>query len=183
MSEDVSELESLISEYDETAGAPEPTPNAEIGKLTKAIQPVVDYVNADRAEKQQKQIKADVKDITGFFSEAEELKDIPDELKRGFIEAHAQDNADFGKAFDNKAENPKAWEAARETARDKFTELVSKLPGSTVRTDVEAAKAAVDGTTETIPSGEGPSPVQKMRMGPKEWRDYKEEQERQAEAS
>ena len=158
------ELESLLSEYDESAGAPEPTPNAEIGKLAKTIQPVVDYVNEDRAQKQKAQFDTDVKDIVGFLSKGEGLKELPDKLKRGFLEVHAQDNAEFGLAFDNKAKNPKAWEAAKEKARDSLKEVASRIPGSKGRT--HAGRPGSD---------DGISPVQKMKMSDFEWRVYLDE--------
>jgi hypothetical protein len=196
---EATELESLIKEYEGDTEAADTkvidskvpdtkpidtTSNVEIGKLTKAIKPVVDYVNHEKAQKQQDQFDTDVKDIMEFFSEEEKLKEFPDKLKKGFLEAHAQEDPDFKSAFENRTKNPKAWETAKETARDAFTELVSDLPSSKVRTDVEAAKAAVDGTTEDKPaSEEGPSPVKKMAMSDYEWRQYKEEQAQHAEAS
>ena len=121
--------------------------------------------------------------IVDFFSEADELKDLPEKMKRGFLEAHAQETMEFKTAFENRAKDPKAWETAREAARDSFTEMVSELPGSKVRTDVEAALAAVDVTTDKPASDEGPSPVKKMKMSDYEWRQYMEEQELLAEAS
>ena len=196
---EATELESLIKEYEGDTKTPDtktadikttdvrtvdPTPNVEIGKLAKAIQPVVDYVKEVKAEKQQDRFDTDVKDIMDYFSEVDELKVIPEKLRRGFLESHAQDAPDFKTAFENRAKNPKAWETARESARDAFTELVAELPSSTVRTDVEAAHAAVDGTSEDKPaSEEGPSPVKKMAMSDYEWRQYKEEQSQLAEAS
>jgi len=189
------ELESLLKEYEggtetpvttepKSETKPEPTPNADISNFAKAVKPVVDYVNEVKAEKQQERFDADLKGIMTFFSEADELKELPDKLKRGFLEAHAQEDPDFKTAFENRAKNPKAWETVKETARDAFVELVSDLPNSKVRTDVEAALAAVDGTSEDKPaSEEGPSPVKKMAMSDYEWRQYKEEQSQLAEAS
>ncbi len=190
---EATELESLIKEYEgdtetpvtaEPKSEPEPRPNADISKVLKAVQPAVDFVKEVKAEKQQERFDADLKNIMTFFSEADELKELPDKLKRGFLEAHAQEDPEFKTAFENRAKNPKAWETARESARDAFTELVAELPSSTVRTDVEAAHAAVDGTSEDKPaSEEGPSPVKKMAMSDYEWRQYKEEQSQLAEAS
>ena len=196
---EATELESLLKEYEgdtkttdsKTADiklpdtkTPDTTSNVEIGKLAKAIKPVVDYVNEEKAQKQQERFKADVGEIIDFFSEVEELKGLPDKLKRGFLEAHAQEIPEFKTAFENRAKDSKAWNEARETARDAFTELVSELPGSKVRTDVEAALAAVDGKEADKPaSEEGPSTVKKINMSDYEWRQYKEEQELLAEAS
>ena len=196
---EATELESLIKEYEgdtetpdtkvadiKTIGSktPEPTPSADLAKFAKAVKPAVDFVNEVKAEKQQERFDADLKGIMEFFSEEEKLKEVPDKLKRGFLEAHAQETPDFKTAFENRGKNPKAWETARETARDAFTELVSELPGSKVRTDIEAAHAAVDGMTDDKPaSEEGPSPVKKMAMSDYEWRQYKEEQSQLAEAS
>lgn len=196
---EAAELDSLIRDYEGATKTPDtktadiktndvrvvdPTPNVEIGKLAKAIQPVVDYVKEVKAEKQQVRFDTDLKDIMDYFSEVDELKVLPDKLRRGFLEAHAQETPDFKKAFENRAKNPEAWETARESARDAFTELVAELPSSKVRTDVEAAQAAVDGTTEDKPaSDDGPSTVKKINMSDYEWRQYKEEQELLAEAS
>ena len=196
---EATELDSLIKEYEGATSTPdtitvdskpavipptEPTHDPGIGKLAKAIQPVVDYVNQEKTQKQQGRFAAEVKDVLDFFSEADELKELPDKLKRGVLEAHAQEDSEFKAAFDNRVKAPKAWETARESARDAFTELASKLPNSKVRSDVEAAHAAVDGTTEDKPaSEEGPSPEEKMRMSDFEWRKHTEHEQRLAEAS
>ena len=152
-----------------------------VGEMADAVQPAVDFVNEVKAEKQRERFDADVKDILGFFSKAVELKGLPEKLQRGFIETHAQDDPDFNTAFENKASNPKAWEVAKEKARDALTEMVSELPGSKVRTDVKAALASVDGDTGTPASYDRPSPVKLMNMPDWEWKQYKEEQERLAE--
>lgn len=152
---EAAELQSLISEYGDGTNT---TSNADVAEFAKTMQPVVDYVNNVKAEEQQKRAKAEVKDIVGFFSKEEGLKGIPDKLKRGFLEVHAQENADFGLAFDNKAKNPKAWQAAKKKARDALTEIASKIPGSKGRTDVG-----------------GPSPEQAMKMNAWEWREYLDE--------
>ena len=151
MSDDAAALEFLLGQYESST-------NADVGKLARVMQPVVDYVNKERVEKQQEAFDADVKDITAFFSEADGLKEIPDKLKRGFIEVHAQENAEFQTAFDNKDKNPKAWQAAKEKARDALTEITSKLPGSKGRTEVG-----------------DPSPEQLMKMTAWEWREYLDE--------
>lgn len=198
---EATELESLIKEYEgdtkiadsDTAGGkspdtndtkpPESTPHADIGKVLRAVQPAVDFVKKQEAKDAKAEFKADVKEVIDFFSEADELKDLPDKLKRGFLEVHAQETPEFKTAFENKAKDPKAWGKAMESARDAFTELASDLPSSKVRTDLEAAQAAVDGTTDKPVSEEGLSPVQKANMSDFEWRKYKEEQELLAEAS
>ncbi len=196
---EAAELDTLLREYEGDTKTPDTkttdikttdikvadtTPSADVAKFAKAVKPVVDFVKKQEAKEAQAEFDTGLKDIMTFFSEEEKLKEFPDELKRGFLETRAQDDPDFKTAFENRAKNPKAWETARETARVALTELVSGLPGSTVRTDVEAAKAAVDGTTDDKPaSEEGPSPVKKMAMSDYEWRQYKEEQELLAEAS
>lgn len=196
---EATELDSLIKEYEGATSTPdtvtadskpavipptEPMPNADLAKFAKAVKPVVDYVHEVKAEKQEERFDTDLKNVMDYFSEEESLKEIPEKLKRGFLEAHAQENPDFKKVFDNRTKNPKAWETARESARDAFTELVSELPNSKVRSDVEAAHAAVDGTTEDKPaSEEGPSPEEKMRMSDFEWRKHTEHEQRLAEAS
>ena len=177
------ELESLLSEYDNGTETSKPMPNAEIGKFARAIQPVVDYVNQDRVQKQQEQINADLKGILDFFSEADELKDLPEKMKRGFLEVHAQETTEFKTAFENRAKDPKVWETAREAAREAFTEMVSELPGSKVRTDVAAALASVDGDVSVLSSSDGLSVVKKMNMSDWEWKQYTEEQALLAEAS
>jgi len=195
---EATELDSLIREYEGDTKTPDtktsdiktpdvrtvdPTPNVEIAKFVKAVKPVVDFVKKQEAKDAQTEFDTDVKDIMDYFSEVDELKVLPDKLRRGFLEAHAQESPDFKTAFENRAKNPKAWETARESARDAFTELVAELPSSKVRTDVEAAQAAVDGTTEDKPaSDDGPSTVKKINMSDYEWRQYKDEQELLAEA-
>ncbi len=69
---EAAELQSLIREYGDGTNT---TSNADVGKLAKAMQPVVDYVTAEKAQKQQAQFDTDLKDIVGFFSEEEGLKE------------------------------------------------------------------------------------------------------------
>lgn len=182
---EAADLESLINEYEDgtdTTDTTDTTPNADLAKFAKAVKPAVDFVKKQEAKEAQAEFDIDVKGMVSFFGEAGELKGISDKLMMGFIEAHAAETPDFKTAFENRAKNPKAWETARETARDAVAQEFATLPGSKVRTDVEAAKAAVDGTTDIIPSHEGPTPVQLMRMSDQEWRGYKEQQEELAEA-
>ena len=66
-SSEAAELNSLLKEYEGDTKTPDTkipvdttpkaeadaVPNAEIGKLAKALKPVVDYVNEEKAEKQE----------------------------------------------------------------------------------------------------------------------------------
>lgn len=158
---ELSDLQSLVGGYDGD--------NAELGKLAKAIKPVVDYVNQEKAGKQQERFDTDVKEIADFFSEVDGLKGLPEKLTRAFLEGHAQEDPNFNTAFNNKAKNPEAWKTARGKARDAFKGMVSELPNSKGRTGARAAQ--------------GLSPEQKMNMPYHEWRQYVEEQKDLAEAS
>ena len=175
---EAADLETLLNEYESNTDTPDTAPaNADLAKFAKAVKPAVDYANKQEAKEAQAEFDADVKGMVSFFGKADGLKGISDKLMLGFIEAHAAEDAEFKTAFENKGKAPQAWDTAKETARDAIAKLVADLPGSKVRTDLEVALAAVDGTTDNPVSGDGPSPTQKMRMSDKEWREYKEEQE------
>ncbi len=81
----------------------------------------MDFVKKQEAKDTQAEFDTDVKDIMDYFSEVDELKVLPDKLRRGFLEAHAQESPDFKTAFENRAKNLKAWETARESSREAFT--------------------------------------------------------------
>ena len=66
--------------------------------------------------------------------------------------------------------------------RDWVKEAVGGLrgKGDNVRDDIEAAKAAVDGTTTQSAQTDGPSVAEKVAMTDAQWRNYMEAQEAKA---
>lgn len=185
-----SELDTLLQEYQESSEStsgpkssdqPKPRPDP---KLRRDLQEVVSYVQEERQTKVDEALKADVEAAVEFIGEVEELKDFPVRLRSGFLHDLAANNLDFSEAFKQRKESPDAWSKALVAARDEMIEEVKNLPGNEVRSDVEAAKAAVSGSSnEAPPPPEGPTPQKKMAMSDTAWENYKTERRAEARAA
>ena len=173
-----SELDALLAEHNETsATAANKTSNvSETLALAKELR-------EDRAErKTERELKAKrehddaLKMAVAFLREPDDAKAASPALAQGFIFGYANDHPDFTKAFDERSQNPDAWTAQLTEAQKGFqTELKTFGSGPDVINDIEAAEAAVSGsTTETRANGkgEGPTPAEKGRMSDQEWAGY-----------
>jgi len=80
----------------------------------------------------------------------EEAKDIPPRLVRGLLEGYAAENQPFADAFKNRHSDPTTWQAKLGEARGEILKDLKTLPGNTVKSDVEAARAAISGRSEPV---------------------------------
>ena len=103
--------------------------------------------------------------------EGETHKDFPKRWMKGYLEVYAQENQSFVNAFADRNSNPQNWRAELAKAKEAFPEALKELPGNKVRSDVEAAKAAVSGTSTEPPDDDddGPSAIELWQMTPSDF--------------
>jgi hypothetical protein len=172
-----SELDSLLREYETTAPAAT-SGSADVGKVLNHLKPVVDYAKTSMDKDRQDAVDQDIAKAYEFMQETEELKGLKPTHIRGFMEAYALENPSFAKAFHERAQNPESWKAALESGRNWLKEEIGgmgKSNGSDL-TDLEAAKAAVAGTTDSPPSQDtGPSPTEMFAMSDQKFKELMEQ--------
>lgn len=167
-----SELDTLLKEY-ETDRTPETKPNGDVGRVVKALQPVVDYARNSMARDQADAVKGDLDTAFKFVTEADGLKTLEPDDVRGFLEAYGANHPNFAKAFENRSKNPEVWNEALGKGRDWMTERFAKFSSSTDRGDIEAAQAAVTGTTDQVPDAkDGPSVPDMFAMSDVQWENF-----------
>lgn len=132
-------LNQLLQQF-ETSAAPKATAI----DVLKAFQPTIEWVDQQRIAQQTQAVQNDVSSSVKSVKESLKLGDeFPDDLVRGYLYDHANQDKDFAAAWDNRSESPDAWKSQLGKATESFKSIVGKLPGNSVRTDLEAATAAV----------------------------------------
>ncbi|MGI9502506.1 MAG: hypothetical protein ACR2RE_05575 [Geminicoccaceae bacterium] len=179
-------LDSSLEEWGGSSPAPDNTRDV-VGRVLKKVEPVIDFARTQAAKEENDAVEKDLNEALDFMIEPEEFKDFPKFWVKGYLEAHSAENPAFADAFNKRGENPEGWRAALSEARDKFAERAGQLPGSKVRSDVEAAKAAVSGTTNEradVPEkSEQEQAVELMQLSEGDYRRYVEREIAKAEAS
>ena len=169
-----SELGALLREY-ETDRTPETKSNGDVGRLVKGLQPVIEYAKDRMVKDQNDAVQSDLNHAFKFVTEQEELKGLKSSTVRGFLEAYGIDHPDFATAFQNRGKNPEAWTEALSKGRDWLKEEFSGFSQSSDRADLEAAQAAVTGTTDQVPDAkDGPSSTEMFAMSDIAWENYME---------
>ena len=140
-------LDQLLADWSESSSANPDSAGTVVGRVLKKVEPVIDFARNAAAKEENEQVEKDLKAALDFMTEPEEFKDFPEFWMKGYLEAHSAEDPSFADAFNKRGDNPDAWKAALSKAREKLSERASELPGSKVRSDVEAAKAAVSGTS------------------------------------
>lgn len=167
-----SELDTLLKEY-ETDRTPETKPNGDVGRVLKGLKPLVDYAQDRMAKDQADAVQGDLDNAFKFVTEQDELKSLKPAVVRGFLEAYGVDHPDFAKAFQNRKAQPEAWNEALGKGRDWLKEEFSGFSKSDERGDIEAAQAAVTGTTDQVPEAKGgPTPTEMFAMSDMQFENY-----------
>lgn len=177
-SQDQSELSRLIAEYE---GADD---GKAVAKALKSIEPVVDYVKEDQRTKAKDRFDNMIKQATDHLLEGDDLKVFketaknPERLARGYLEALAREDRDFENAANDffKGENEKGWKTHLDAAKTAFVEEFGALKDMKAKDDVEAARLAVQGQTDSPPPDEGPSVAKMFSMSDQEWEDHMAEE-------
>jgi hypothetical protein len=167
-----SELDTLLKEY-ETDRTPEIKPNGDVGRVVAALKPVLDYTRDRMAKDQADAVQGDLDNAFKFVTEQDELKSLKPAVVRGFLEAYGVDHPDFAKAFQNRQKAPEVWNEALVKGRDWLKEEFAGISKSDERGDIEAAQAAVTGTTDQVPDAKsGPSPTDMFAMSDVQWENF-----------
>lgn len=174
-----SELDNLLREHSEASQtATQPTSNvSEMSALTNEVRELRKERTQDREREADRARDDAVNALVDFVVEPTGTSEAAKDFAKGFIYNYAEKHSDFSKAFDDRTQNPDAYESHSKAVQKGFGETLKSLNGSDagIIDDIEAAEAAVSGsTTETRSNGEddGPTPAQKSRMSTREWDDY-----------
>jgi hypothetical protein len=159
-------VENLLKEFDSQSGS-QPAP-----QTTATPDPVYEFAKAEMQAKQATAYENDVKAAVAHLKVSDETKDLPDRLALGFLHALANEDAEFAQAWQNRQARPGAWKDALNKAQREWLEEVKKLPTSKVRTEVEAAAAAVLGQTNTPSDFRAKSPDELRKMSLRELQAY-----------
>ena len=167
-----SELGALLKEY-ETDRTPEAKPNGDVARVLQGLKPVVDYAKDRMVKDQNDAVQSDLDNAFKFVTKDEELKGLKSTVVRGFLEAYGIDHPDFATAFQSRGKNPEAWNDALSKGRDWLKEEIAGFSKSSDREDLEAAQAAVSGTTDQVPNAkDGPSPAEMFDMSDVDWQKF-----------
>lgn len=122
-------------------------------QIPQELLPVIKFAETQMVEKVKAEIDKEVETAVNTITGQEEFKGVPKRIARGFLEAWALENPEFKQAYENRKSNAKAWDAALTAAGQGFAEDMKGFGSkdSRVRSDVEAAKAAVRGVSNNEP--------------------------------
>lgn len=157
------DLDGLLNEFENpNPGAAQP--RAADTSVLKALKPVIDFANTEMNARAKAALDNDIKSAVSFVQEDEAAKAMPPRFVRGFLEGYAAENETFAQAFQNRQKDPATWQKQLGEARGAFLEEIKTLPGNTVKSDVEAARAAVSGRSEPVGDKSAPSAVELVAM-------------------
>ena len=176
------DLDTLLKDWSEPGETPkpaEPPPQAVVAKsdvsaLLKGMQPLVNYAESSMKKEKADAEKTVTDEAVALIKSDETLKDVDDNFVHDHLVGKYNRDTEFRAAYDNLGENPDGWKKALEGAQSGLAETISALSGNT-RSDIEAATAAVNGSSpEPAPEPEI-SPMQKAAMPEHEWQAHKRE--------
>lgn len=177
-----SDFDRLLAEFSTSQAEPAPAASPPVSPTD--LVPVIEFAKAELTARAKAAVDNDIKAAVDFLTEPEELKGLPSRFVRGYAEAYAIENPDFGRAFNERQSNPTRFKAHLAKAREALLDDFKKLPGNMVRTDIEAAKAAVSGqSNQPAADGDMPSPEEMFNMPEHEFRAFKMKRARMAEAA
>lgn len=171
-----SELETLLNNFQEQTqqetkpkAEPKASPEPRVVRpdLSK-LDPVIRFAEAAMKKEQRETFEKDVDAAVDRISSGEAFEGLPKKTVRRFLISHAFDNSDFDKAFQNRADNPAAWDAALKDAQSVLAEEIKEIPlareEKNDRDDIEAAKAAVQDVSDSENDDSGPSVAEMASM-------------------
>jgi len=169
-----SDFERLISSFDEPVKTEPNRSEPSIKDVLKAIKPVVDFANGERTTRETAAVEKSIGEIVDYMTEPDETKELPKRFVRGFLAEYSREHPDIQKSYQERSTNPTAWKAVLEQARTELLNDAKSLPRDKVASDVRAAKAAVQGTTQkAAKTDDGPSVMEMANMSNHDWEQYK----------
>lgn len=143
---------------------------ASVKPLVDVIKPLANYVQAKQIEEQNNESNRSVAEAVSTVKSSEELKDISDNLVRGYLIDYSNRDETFRKAYENRTSSPAAWQESLIKARTDFTEEIKSASTKNIRSDIEAARAAV---TTGVTSEAAVVAHDLFKMSDAAFRDYK----------
>lgn len=176
-------LDSLLNEYQqETKPKAEPKPDVQT-RLVKPdlseLDPVIKFAKARMEQEQRDTFEKDVLTTVDEIAKGEAFEGLPKNLVHDMVIARAFHDPSFDKAFQNRAEDPSGWKAAKKAAAADLAERVKDVARKAEegdRDDIEAAKAAVQDVSDTEHVDTGPSVAQMRKMSDADFNQFLEEE-------
>ena len=170
-----SDLDSFLNQYHEqiqqeaTPKATEPKAEPRLVKPDlSALDPVIKFAKTKMEQEQQETLQNDINTTVDEIAKGEAFEGLPKGLVRDMVVARAFDDPAFDKAFQNRATDPSGWNTAKQAAAAALAErvqgIVQKQEEAGDRDDIEAAKAAVEGVSDSENDDSGPSVAEMAKM-------------------
>lgn len=109
---------------------------------------VLNFVKEFQSKEAQKEIDAGIDDAVKFIKSDESIT-VSDRMVKGLLNVLAEENPRVLESFNNRAQNPAAWEDIKKWAQTEVKKEFSIEPKIT--DDIAAAKAAASGQTTDEP--------------------------------
>lgn len=171
-----SALDQLLAEWekqgttDSTKAVEPPSPVSGASAL-QALKPVVEFAQQEMSQRQADRVTKDIDAAVEFISQPDDLKGLKKSTAIGLLEAYAREDPSFTQAFNKRQAAPQEWKAGLEKAREWVKSTVAELRGqqTDIRSDVEAAKAAVQGQSNRAAEEPQLDPVEMFNMSDQEF--------------
>lgn len=168
-----SDVDRLLSEF-ETGKTQSKTELPTIKPILDAIKPLATFAQRKMQEEVSTAAKKSVADAVSAVKSLDDLKEVPDRIVRGYLQDRYVEDAEFRTAYDKQGENPQAWQGQLTKAREAFSEDMKFVSAKSVRSDVEAAKAAVRGAGKTQDTKTDDDPGALFAMSGRDFAAYKD---------
>ena len=175
------DLDTLLNDWGKTETKPESkpetkpedAPRADYAGLLKGLKPLVDFADSEMKSKAATAEKKVADEAVALIKSDDALKEVNDEFVHDHLIGKYNRDTEFRAAYDNLGDNPTGWTKALEDAKSGLVEKISALPGSTIRSDMEAAQAAVAGSSPEVAPEAETSAVDMASMSDQEFAKYK----------
>ena len=152
-------IDDLLKEYSSTTEQPKPE------KPPSELREVVDYVRDQKARDEKRSFDEGVQSAVDTVLEKAGIEaptEFDKTVVKGILYARANEKESLSQAFNQRGENPDAWQQILGAMAKEFAD--SRSHDSKVTADVEAAKQAVQGSTSTAPEKKMPTAAELENM-------------------
>ena len=167
-------LGDLLDEWNSEPGAkPQQQPNvatkADLQNLANSIKPVVDKVAKDDMKDRIEAAKQAIDDTYAAITDGIEVPEKMKPFVRGWMRDYAVEHPEVEQAFNNRGDNEADWGRAILNMKEALDTEWKEVPVNNVKSDIEAARAAVAGQTTEKAESTLPAPEVMFNMPEDEW--------------
>jgi hypothetical protein len=162
-------LSSLLQQFESSAA----TPAKSVADFVQAVTPALTWVDQQRVAQETAALKADISNSVKAITAELKLGDEYADITEGYLYKYSNDHPEFANAWDNRQSNADTWKTQLDKARAAFGERVSKIPGNTVRNELDAAFAASRNVSTAPQSPEQHDAVALTQMSDRDYANYK----------